>query len=81
MDSERGGAGEVLRTAGLLLNLTSIIGFALFLGRLGTAGSAQSHAVAAATVTAFVVSLLCLAADAQRDEPSSMASAPSQSLP
>ena len=69
MDSEHGGAGEILRTVGLLLNFTAIIGFALFVSALGTASPNQSYMMGGITVATFVASLLCLAADQQGDEP------------
>jgi uncharacterized membrane protein len=61
-------AGEVLRTVGLLLNFAAVIAFALFLGTLGTPGADRSYLAAAVAVATFVASLLCLAADPQRDE-------------
>lgn len=61
------GAGEILRTVGLLLNLTAIIGFAVFMSSLGGAGAGPSGTAAAITIGAFVSSLLCFAADG-RDE-------------
>jgi riboflavin transporter FmnP len=61
-------AGEVLRTVGLLLNFAAVIAFALFLSTLGTPASSRSYTVGAIAVATFVVSLLCLAAEPQRDE-------------
>jgi hypothetical protein len=68
MDGRDSGAGEVLRTVGLLLNFAAIIAFALFLSTLGSAASGRSYVAAAITVATFIASLLCLAADPQRDE-------------
>ena len=62
------GAGEVLRTVGLLLNVAAVIAFALFLSTLGAPASNRSYAAAAIAVATFVTSLLCLAADPQRAE-------------
>ncbi|BBZ79135.1 hypothetical protein MANY_44720 [Mycolicibacterium anyangense] len=62
------GAGEILRTVGLLLNLTAIIGFAVFMSSLAHAGSGPSGAAAGITIGAFIASLLCFAADDPGDE-------------
>ena len=62
------GAGEVLRTLGLLLNFAAVIAFALFLGTLGTAATSRSYAAGAITVATFVASLLFLVADPQHAE-------------
>jgi len=56
------------RTVGLLLNFAAVIAFALFLSTLGAPASSRSYAAAAIAVATFVASLLCLAADPQRDD-------------
>ncbi|OYN81254.1 hypothetical protein CG716_06940 [Mycolicibacterium sphagni] len=53
---------------GLVLNLTAIVAFALFLSTLGTTGPGASGTAAAITVVAFLASLLCFAADRRRSE-------------
>jgi riboflavin transporter FmnP len=68
MHSANSGAGEVLRTVGLLLNFAAIIAFALFLSTLGGPVSSRSYLAAAIAVATFIASLLFLAADPQRDE-------------
>jgi multisubunit Na+/H+ antiporter MnhB subunit len=60
--------GEVLRTAGLLLNFAAIVAFALFLSTLGANSPGPSGAAAAVTAVAFLASLLCFAADRRRSE-------------
>jgi hypothetical protein len=61
-------SGEFLRTVGLVLNLTAIVAFALFLSTLGTTGPGASGAAAAVSVVAFLASLLCFAVDRRRSE-------------
>jgi hypothetical protein len=60
--------GEVLRTLGLMLNLSAIVAFALFLSTLTPSSPGPSALAAAITVIAFVASLLCFAIDRHRTE-------------
>ena len=68
MHGANSGAGEVLRTVGLLLNFAAVIAFALFLSTLGGPASNRSYAAAAIAVATLIASLLFLAADPQRAE-------------
>ena len=68
MHGANSGAGEVLRTVGLLLNFAAVIAFALFLSTLGGPASNRSYVAAAIAVATFIASLLFLAADPQRAE-------------
>ena len=68
MNDQDGGSGEVLRTLGLMLNLSAIVAFALFLSTLGPTGPGPSVLAAAVTVIAFLASLVCFAIDRRRTE-------------
>lgn len=68
MNDQDGGTGEVLRTLGLMLNLSAIVAFALFLSTLGPTGPGPSALAAAITVVAFLASLACFAIDRRRTE-------------
>ena len=70
MNGDNNAAGEALRSVGLLLNLTAIVAFALWLSALGTAGPVPSGLAAVVAVGAFLASLLCFAADRRRYEES-----------
>ncbi|MBB3600453.1 hypothetical protein FHT40_000086 [Mycolicibacterium sp. BK556] len=61
-------SGEALRTLGLMLNLSAIVAFALFLSTLSPSWGGPSVLAAAITVIAFVASLLCFAIDRHRTE-------------
>ncbi|AQT78369.1 hypothetical protein B1R94_02640 [Mycolicibacterium litorale] len=62
MDDRDGAGGEILPTLGLLLMLTAVVGFALFLSTLG-AGSGPSGLAAGVTALTFLGSLACFAID------------------
>ncbi|KDF00283.1 hypothetical protein Y900_015375 [Mycolicibacterium aromaticivorans JS19b1 = JCM 16368] len=68
MNDQDGGTGEILRTLGLMLNLSAIVAFALFLSTLGPGGPGPSALAAAITVVAFLASLACFAIDRRRTE-------------
>jgi hypothetical protein len=61
-------SGEVLRTLGLMLNLSAIVAFALFLSTLSPTGPGPSALAAGITIVAFLASLLCFAIDRHRTE-------------
>ncbi len=61
-------SGEILRTLGLLLNLSAIVAFALFLSTLGPGGPGPSALAAGITAVAFLASLACFAIDRRRTE-------------
>lgn len=61
-------SGEVLRTLGLMLNLSAIVAFALFLSTLSPTGSGPSALAGTITIVAFLASLLCFAIDRHRTE-------------
>ncbi|WP_445168226.1 hypothetical protein ACTXG7_02195 [Mycolicibacterium sp. Dal123E01] len=61
-------SGEVLRTLGLMLNLSAIVAFALFLSSLAPSEPGPSILAATITVVAFVASLACFAIDRRRTE-------------
>ena len=61
-------SGEILRTLGLMLNLSAIVAFALFLSTLGTSSPGGSGATGAVAFVAFLASLLCFVADRRRSE-------------
>lgn len=67
MNDADGAGGEVLPSLGLLLMLTAVVGFALFLSTLG-AGSGPSGLAAGITACTFLGSLVCFAIDGVRGE-------------
>lgn len=67
MNGGDGAGGEALPTLGLLLMLTAVVGFALFLSTLG-AGSGPSGLAAGGTAVTFLGSLVCFAIDGLRSE-------------
>ena len=75
MNDQDGGTGEVLRTLGLMLNLSAIVAFALFLSTLGPGGPGPSALAAAIAVVAFLASLACFAIDRRRTEEESFGQA------
>ncbi|AKK25774.1 hypothetical protein [Mycobacterium sp. EPa45] len=68
MNNGDNASGEVLRTLGLMLNLSAIVAFALFLSTLSPSGSGPSALAAGITIVAFLASLLCFAIDRHRTE-------------
>jgi hypothetical protein len=68
MNGGDSGAGEILRTLGLLLNLSAIVAFALFLSTLATTGPGASGTTGAVALVAFLASILCFVADRRRSE-------------
>ena len=74
-------AGELLRTVALVLNLTAIVAFALFLSTLGSTGPVASGAAAAVTIVVFLASLMCFAVDRRRSEAELIPVVPGQSAP
>lgn len=73
MNDQVGGSGEVLRTLGLMLNLSAIVAFALFLSTLDPGGPGPSTLAGAVTIAAFLASLLCFVIDRRRTEEQSFA--------
>ena len=61
-------SGEVLRTLGLMLNLSAIVAFALFLSSFSPSNPGLSALAGGITLVAFVASLACFAIDRRRTE-------------
>jgi hypothetical protein len=70
-------SGEVLRTLGLMLNLSAIVAFALFLSSLAPDEPGPSILAAATTIVAFLASLACFAIDRRRTEEEQLQRIPS----
>lgn len=73
-------SGELLRTLGLMLNLSAIVGFALFLSTLTPNGSGPSALAATITVVSFLASIACFALDRRRTEDQQLRAASSAAV-
>jgi hypothetical protein len=69
-------SGEVLRTLGLMLNLSAIVAFALFLSTLAPNEPGPSVLAASVAVVAFLASLLCFVIDRRRTEDEQLRTVP-----
>lgn len=73
-------SGEVVRTLGLMLNLSAIVAFALFLSTLAPSGPGPSALAATITVVSFLASLACFALDRRRTEAEQLRAAPTAAV-